>query len=255
MRVRPGEAIKRGVRRHIERFTVRISEMDAHGELSLVSLAGYMQEVASHHARVLGCGFDDLRGRGLTWVLARQRVELLEPVVMGDEVEVASWPSGIRTLFAMREFSVSRAGKDVARATTAWFVMDIERRRPVRPREVLDPSLREEFEPVTALSTRLPALTEAAEERHFQIRYGDIDVNRHVTNTAYMGWALESVPVATWSSCRATGVEVHHVAEALYGDEVRVRTAPEEGQGLLHAIVRASDDDVLARARTWWRPR
>jgi len=41
------------------------------------ALTGFLAEAAGRHATALGVGIDALMARGLTWVLVRQRVEIL----------------------------------------------------------------------------------------------------------------------------------------------------------------------------------
>lgn len=238
--------------RHVERIPVHGYDADAFGELALPALAAYLQEVAGHHATALGCGLEALRPRGLSWVLARQRIEAPRAIALGDALEITTWPSGVHPLLVTREFTVSgRGGEELARASTAWLVLDLETRRPVRPGEVLDPVLRPHHEPVAAIPARLPAPAAGAPARRFEVRYADIDVNRHVTNTSYVGWALEGVPEAAWRAERACAVEVHYLAEARLGDAVQVRTDGGPGERA-HAVVREADGKELARARTRW---
>jgi len=236
------------------RFPVHSYALDAFGTLALPALAGYLQEIAGQHASALGCGIDVLQARGLTWVLLRQRIEAPEPVWRGDEVEIATWPSGVERLFVHREFTVARGGGEVARSSTTWLVLDVARRRPVRPDEVLDPALRPRLEAAAPVPARLPVPGPGAAERRWTVRYADIDMNRHVNNTSYLGWALESASPERWASRRATGVEVHYVAEAVLGDGIVAR-AEEQGDSVLHSVARAEDGSELARLRTRWAAR
>jgi medium-chain acyl-[acyl-carrier-protein] hydrolase len=239
----------------MQRFTARLDvhsyAIDASGALALPALAGYLQEVAGRHAVALGVGLDALRARGFTWMLARQRIEALAPVGLGDEVEVATWPSGVERLFVHREFTVTRGGAEVARASTAWLVIDAAKRRPVRPDEVLDPALRPRLASLSPLAPALAAPAASAAARRFEVRYGDIDLNRHVNAASYVAWAIEcAAPERFWSS-RPCEVEVHHVAEAVHGDAVVARSE-EQGDAVLHALLRERDGKELARARTRW---
>jgi medium-chain acyl-[acyl-carrier-protein] hydrolase len=241
--------------RHVERIPVHGYDVDAFGELSLPALAAYLQELAGHHATALGCGLEALRRRGLTWVLVRQRIEAPRPIPLGEELEIATWPSGVHPLVVTREFTVSgRDGAALARASTAWLVLDLATRRPVKPGAVLDPALRPHLEAVAAIPPRLPEPAPDAPSRRFEVRYVDIDVNRHVTNTSYLAWALEGVPEATWLTERACAAEAHYLAEARLGDAALVRTDG-VGNERSHAVLRESDGKELARLRTRWTAR
>jgi acyl-ACP thioesterase len=245
------------MRSHRETFEVHTYEVDAFGTLAVAALSGFLQEAAGHHAAALGVGIDTLLARGLTWVLVRQRIESPVAIVLGDRVEVETWPAGIDRHVALREFVVRRAdGAEVARATTQWLVLDVATRRPVRPAEVLDARFpRERTADLAPLAPRLPALLVWEREKRFHVRYGDIDLNLHVTNTSYVTWAQEAVPREVWREARLASVEVHYLAEVLYGSAVLSRLARAGDGRFAHAIVREEDGKELARLATAWAPR
>jgi len=240
-----------------ETFTVHTYEVDAFGSLTPPALAGFLQEIAGAHATALGVGLDALMARGLTWVLARQRIEMPSPIRLGDLVEIATWPSGIDRLSATREFEVRRAGEVVARASTGWFVLNLATRRPVRPDRLLDPRLPRARAPSVAkfADGKLPALERWELQKRFHVRYEDIDGNLHVTNTSYLAWALEAVPRETWRTCRVEAVEVQFLAECSYGSAVLSRLASAGEGGFAHAIVSEEEGKELARGATRWTPR
>jgi len=236
-------------------FTVHRFDADAFGLLSPAALSGYLQDAAGRSADALDFGITALQARGLTWVLARQRVVLDAPVGLGDTLEIETWPSGIDRLAALRDFWIRRDGAVVGRALTTWYVMELATRRPCRPDRLLPPERRAQTEHVLpAEAARLPALpaTAPALERRFQVRYADIDVNRHVTASSYVGWAAEAVEEAEWRSLRLASLDVQFLAEAFLGQEVRSRSATDGDGARLHAVVREEDGKELARARTTW---
>ena len=243
---------------HRESFAVHTYEVDAFGTIALPALSRYLQEIAGQHAAALGGGLEALRARGLTWVLVRQRIENPRPIVLGDTLEIETWPAGVDRLATLREFVVRRAdGTEVARASTQWFILDLETRRPVRPAEVLPERFPREASPLAVTFTpgKLPALGEWELQKRFHVRYGDIDVNMHVTNTSYVTWAQEAAPREVFRGRRMASVEVHFLAEASYGSAILSRLAPTGDGAFAHAIVREEDERELARLATVWVPR
>jgi acyl-ACP thioesterase len=240
-----------------ETFAVHTYEVDAFGVLAVPALSGYLSEVAGLHAAELGVGLDALMTRGLTWVLVRQRIENPVPVMLGDTIEIETWPAGIDRLAAIREFVVRRGAEEVARATTHWFVLDLATRKPVRPAEVLDPRFpRDARPPAVPLSPgKLPELRAWDFQKRFHVRYSDIDVNLHVTNTSYVAWATEVIPRELWQSSRLASVEVQFIAETHHGAAILSRLAASGDGAFAHAIVREEDEKELARLVTAWAPR
>jgi acyl-ACP thioesterase len=239
-------------------FPVHTYEVDAFGTLEVPALSGYLQEVAGRHAAELGVGLEALRAAGLTWVLARQRIEVPVAVALGETVEIETWPTGVERLAATRDFVVRRPdGSEAARATTQWFVLDVATRRPVRPEEVLDPRFprarRPSLAPLAAGKLPVPAAWDL--EKRFHVRYADIDVNLHVTNASYVTWAVEAAPIELWRAARLAAVEVHFLAEGLHGKAVLSRLARTGPRSCAHAIVREEDGKELARLVTEWAER
>jgi acyl-ACP thioesterase len=238
-----------------EAFPVRGYEVDAFDTLAVPALSGYLSEIAGLHATDLGVGLEALRAKGLTWVLLRQRIETSAAVALGERLEIETWPSGIDRLSALREFVVRGAdGTEVARASTQWLVLDLATRKPVRPAEVLDPRFpREPTPPAVALGKgKLPELREWEVQKRFHVRYEDIDRNLHVTNTSYPVWAIEAVPREVWQSSRLASLEVHYLAEVVYGAAVLSRLLRTGERAYAHAIVREEDGKELARLATGW---
>jgi medium-chain acyl-[acyl-carrier-protein] hydrolase len=239
-----------------ERYTVHTYEVDAFGQLAVPALTGFLAETAGRHATALGVGLDVLMAGGVTWVLVRQRVELVRPIRLHQEVLVETWPSGIDRLAALRDFVVRGAdGAELARATSQWYVLDLATRRPRPPRTVLDPGRFRLDEAPRALrfqDGKLDALERWEAERRFEVRYADIDQNQHVNNGSYVSWALETVPREVWQSSRLAELEVQFRAEALLGDAVRSRLAVAGGGAFTHGIAREEDGRELARLVTRW---
>ncbi len=233
--------------------------MDAFGALAVPALSGYLQEIAGRHAAELGVGLDVLRARGLTWVLARQRLVLPREVALGDTLEIETWPSGVDRLAATREFLVRRGdGAEAARATTVWYVLDLATRKPVRPQEVLDAALpRERTASVAPIAhAKLPELAHWELQKRFHVRYADIDLNLHVTNASYVEWAVEAMPVELWRGSRLAEVEVQYLAEGRHGAAILSRVARTGEGAYAHAIVAEEDGKKeLARLRTAWTSR
>ena len=241
-----------------ESFPVHSYEADAFGALAAPALAGYLQEIAGAHADELGVGMDALRARGLTWVLARLRVEIARLPRLGETLEIATWPSGIERVAARREFLVRGADGEVrARATSVWYVFDAVRRRLVRPERALDERFeRGTGEHVVALEDGdLPELARWEVQKRFHVRYEDIDRNQHVTNASYLVWALEAIPREVWSRARVGAFEIRFVAECGHGSAVLSRLASSGEGTFAHAVVHEEDGRELARAVTSFVPR
>lgn len=241
-----------------EDFSVRSYEVDCHGRLSIPSICNFLQEAAGSHARSLGVAIQQIIGDNYTWVLSRLLVRMDAYPAWGETVRVETWPSGTRGPFAMRDFRMTGSGGlSVGAACAAWLLIDARTRFPLRRVEAVLSKLQTPANAPPSLGgtlAKLPALDGADQEARFRVGYGDLDVNRHVNNVIYIGWVMESLPVAVHDNTVPAELEVHYIAEAFAGDEILSRCR-KEGDGLtfLHGVFRESDGQELLRARTVWK--
>lgn len=237
--------------------TVQYNEADQHGFVRTVALLNYLQSAAGYHAALLGVSVADLVERGHTWVLSRIHLAMQRYPRGGDTIRIRTWPALRETLLMVRDFELcDSAGIPLGRATTAWAVVNLKTRRlakladvlpnyPLHPRRALDDPF-----------GTLPVLEKPESELRLPVLRGDLDVNRHVNNTVYAGWALETIPEEVDKNCCLAGLEIGFRAEALYGDTIVARSAKtEQADWYLHSIENGSDGRELARLRTHWLPR
>lgn len=240
-------------------FQVRSYEVDARGIVRPTALVNYLQEAAGDHSRLLGVSVRQLMPLGLTWVLSRTHLTVLGTAFSREEVRVVTWPSLREGRFSCREFEVTAAdGRPVALATMSFAVLDLTTRRPVIIADRL-PSY--PLLPRRALADdfpSLPRLSGADTELTFRVGRGDLDINRHANNVAYVAWALETVPTAVAEGYLLTGLEIAYRAELFYGETVLARCralAGGEEPVFLHQLVRREDGTELTRLVTRWRTR
>ena len=238
-----------------EPFTVRAYEMDASGCAGPAMLCDYLQEAAGNHARHLGFDIATLQQHGHTWMLSRLRVRLLRQPAWRETVTIQTWPAGVRgRLIALREFIARDAGgAELLRASSEWLYVNLASRRICRVPENLAPFVPQNQPPALLPDdTRLPELTCPAWSATLPVRRSDLDLNHHVNNARYVEWLFEPFPAKAVSGRRLTELEILYRQGAEHGDTVLTQAAPAETGAILHRILRAGDQTVLALARTKW---
>lgn len=193
--------------------------------LGLVGLLRLLQDIAWVHGGHLGLGFEAMAANGHLWVLARQKLVAEAWPVWGDSIDIRTWVRPPEGMFVHRDFEVIAAGRRVAIATANWIVLDAVRRRPVRfaAGDLADGAWR--GEPLSLDPQKLPLPAPAAACTSFDVRYSDLDVNGHVNNTRYAGWALDALPPERLAGRTVADYEVNFLAEAGIGDRVDVSWA------------------------------
>lgn len=238
-----------------EPFRVHSYDVNPRGDAAIQSLCNYFQEAAGNHARELGVSREAMLESGTAWVLARLRVTVDHYPQWRDTVEVVTWPSGLERLYATREFLLRDADEQIlARGTSAWLVIDVERRRPTRPpAELNELDLPDLDAPVSHPTDDVPDLESADHERRFQVRFSDLDLNQHVNNVRYVEWAVEALPEAHLTSQQLREIDIQFRAETVFGDTICTQADAADGR-ILHRVQREKDNRVAARATTRWTP-
>jgi acyl-ACP thioesterase len=240
-----------------ESFRVRGYEVDASGRASVAAVANWLQETAGNHATALGWAVDALQARGCTWVLSRFHLRLVRQLEWREEVRVATWPSGVHRLYAVREFRMTDSSEgELGTATTGWVLLDLAARRPIRPPKTLEEMALSTPERVIADPfAKLPEVGGADRSKTFEVRYSDLDMNRHANNVSVIGWAIDALPDEVVTGGAPAELEIEFRAEAVRGDliTVDVRRIPGDSVAFLHRLVREGDGREVARARTVWR--
>ena len=252
----PAVALEPNVWKEI--YQIRTYEVDYRNRLSILSMFNFMQDAASKHAQALGVSVRRLLSENYTWLLSRLKIKIASYPDINDRIQIATWPSGTQRLFALRDFEL-RNGSDqvIAEAVSAWLVIDVQRRRPVRILPFVDrlkPLEGRHVLPDTL--DKLPALKNGTYEKKFVARYGDLDVNQHVNNVSFVEWVVEGVPSSLLNTSAPAQLEINFLAEAFYEDSILAACQPRDPDNSVyhHSLIRQQDGRELARARSVWRP-
>lgn len=202
-------------------YPINTLVINKYKQLDLTGLLGMLQDAAWQHADKLGYGYTDLGTQQLFWVLSRQHVQITRWPKWGETLKIVTWPSGIESIFAKRDFEIWVDDTLCGVCTTDWLMVDVNTKRPVRPQ--FKPEM--EFGPRTHNQINTAKINQAEQEiklSKFAVKYSDIDVNQHVNNAKYAQWILDVLPADFLSKHRITGYEVNFNAEATWNDEIEL---------------------------------
>ena len=241
--------------KHEKNYAVHYFEVDWNAELRFGTLLDFLQDSAGEDAVRRGFGVEQLQLRGLTWMLSRYRIRLDAVASMGDSICIRTWPSIHKGLSACREFEILRDGILIGAASTAWMLIDLENRRPVRPNDKLGEVFLLNEQVFSEALTAIKFHTDMEPMRSFRVRRADLDLNCHVNNRVFFDWAVESLDAELIKSRRLQQVDINYLAEALAGEEVFTSCSCQiTAEGLLcsHLITRPADQKDLAKLQTLW---
>ncbi|MBN1456415.1 MAG: hypothetical protein JW912_01015, partial [Sedimentisphaerales bacterium] len=175
--------------------TVSITQIDANKKMRPTVLMDLLQDIAAEHAARIGIGVEDLAEKGFVWFAARFHIKIKRIPRWQEQLKIQSWLSGRQKLFALRDIRIiGRDEQQIVSASSAWLVIDVENKRPQRPDRSLGQVPCCEKRVIETTFDELPEPTTVSIEKEFEPVFNMIDANDHVNSTAYLMWAIETMP-------------------------------------------------------------
>jgi len=237
----------------IDEYTIHSYESDKRALATPTALLQFMQESAWNHAEHLNLGFSHLSPKGLAWVLARLSLKVEKFPRWHTRVKLETWPSGLDRLLAHRDFRISSSEGLLAVGSTSWLVIDVENRRPQRTSSYFEFEQWEAERVFSQFTGKIPQLQHSSAESARKVYFSHLDVNGHVNNVRYLEYVIDSFPLDFITEHDLALLEMNFLAEALYGDSIRVKTQNNGDLSFLHSVQRQNEDDELCRLKTTWK--
>jgi len=209
---------------------VRFGDIDKSDSITLNSIFNFFQEAAISHAEILGVGREAMARTNQVWLLSRMSVQVDRRLRFGETVTVRTWPRGAEKLFTRRDYDILGAdGKAAVRASSIWLIVDIIKRRPLRPQSLLENMpLNEGLDALPAAPVSIdenPSLTKCCEHPAL---YTDVDANGHVNNISYIRWIEDAINPEMLEQATQMKLDINYMNEVLRNEITSVWIAPVE---------------------------
>jgi acyl-ACP thioesterase len=209
-----------------ETLSVDFTAVDPSDRLTLAGTFDLFQEAAGRHAEALGVGRENMANTKQGWVLSRISVLMEKRPGQLKPITVRTWPRGWEHLFALRDFDIlDSTGSVLVRGRSAWLILDIEKRRPLRPQAVMEKLPLNEGKDslpdgAAGLETR-DGLEKTGERR---AAYSDIDYNGHVNNARYVQWIQDITDPTLLEQAHSIRLDINYLREVKIDETVEFFT-------------------------------
>ncbi len=237
-----------------ESYRIRITEVDAHANLTIPALNGLFQEMAWRHSVVANVSAPDLSAQhNITWVLSRLKIWIEQLPSYDETIVVKTYVQEIDKYFYYRDFKVYNAsGIEIIRANALFGLIDIARRRITSVPDwmrAITPTCHNE-KPVQKVGGKILPLTCTETEKTFDIRWHDIDSNQHANNNRYVEWLMESVPAEVLNNGVLKTFEIIFKNESLYGDKI-ITQSQKRTEGFTHKMLNQNGLELVTGETVW----
>jgi len=211
-------------------FPLRFGDIDRSNRLTLSATFDHFQEAAISHAESLGIGRETMAKSGQAWILSRMSVVLERRPTYRESVTVRTFPIGWEKLFALREYDIRDSSNEViVRGSSSWIILDIEKRRPLRPQTVMEKiALNKSFATLPGGAIGIPAKENLHKIEERKALFSDIDYNGHVNNARYIKWIEDIVEPELIENADQMRLDINYLGEVKFGELTELWASPQE---------------------------
>lgn len=210
--------------RFSQTYHVDYFDCDPSAKIQMVNLCQMLQMTSSHHAIAGGISFWDLQKNDQAWVLAKFKLEIIKMPVWQQDITIETWISSLDGVRSVRNFAVYHNGELIVKASSLWVIINTKTRRPqsmLLPHEHFEkfPSTPQDKMEFMRFPTTVQHKELLVEDT---VRYSDLDMINHVTNTRYLQWIYNAAMAHNIDVSKATTIDMSFQKELLFKEPYRI---------------------------------
>lgn len=216
----------------IEKYPAYYYFADHNGVIKPAYIDRYMQETGYFALKNLGPTPEYLDANNFAFILSKICFKFYMPIYEGGNIEVQTWARDPKALTFQRNYRIIEDGVVMAEADSSWVLFHTKEKKILKPTEI--PFTKDQLDDEDigfTVSRRL----KLSDNMHFigsyKVKYSDLDSNRHMNNTRYLDLICDYAE----HDCEfpfdrrfVSTLEISHVNEARFGDEIELFLSNEE---------------------------
>lgn len=180
--------------RHIKKYWIRYTDVDAFDRIKLSSVLSVLEESACLSADELGFGYAAVAPKNIGFIIVNCYVEFFREVKLGDHIAVHTWPLKPRHQIFFRDFELYSGEELVGVATTRWCMVDLNTFAMLPPSAFFADDAFESYNVERCCNFsqwKIPQLTDGKYMYSKIAACSDCDHYFHVNNTKYADLLLD----------------------------------------------------------------
>lgn len=207
-------------------YEVNYYDVDYSLNCTVSKLLGMFADIGNRHMEELGCSVEELLNEGMTWVYYNYKIDVKRYPKFGEKITLNTVAEWFKKFYAKRSYEIKdEMGNVIVSGESIFVMLDLEKRKVIRiPKSQYEVFKVEKDTKETFTLPRLKDIDEVNFNEEFKVRYSDIDVNKHVNNTKYVEWSLETIPENILFGYNLKSLNVIFEKECKYGENINVYT-------------------------------
>lgn len=246
------------VKSYTKEYELHYFNVDSNLKCTMSTIINILSDIGTRQSEELGGGMRELLKDNITWVFYNYNINVFRYPVYGEILSVKTEPIGFKKFYALRKYEIKdSSGEVIISANSIFLLIDLEKRRAIKvPKKQYEIYGADED---IKIDFKLPRLAKPSENKYediFRVRYTDIDCNKHVNNTKYIEWAIETLPENIVNNYKLVDLKVTFQKECKYGESVHVYTdiiEEEERLVTIHNIENSEGIELTRLICKWER--
>lgn len=240
-------------------FEIQSHHIVRNFEASLQYLMGCMQHTAERHVDSMHIGWDDLHAKGCFWAIYRMGIQIERMPKKYDVVTVRTWANPPQRLIQPRSFEIlDKDGNILLRAQSMWIILDEQTFKPLTIEDVAgcgDAMYRMGDRNGFTMNLKIGSVDTAGLSPACTrtVLFSDIDGNRHVNNTNYVRWFIDSFSSDFLEHYSLRTIVINYTQQARIDDCYSIYTKWISENETLSGILRGEEE--LCKIKAEWRVR
>lgn len=213
-----------------KKYEIHYYEVNSKMRCKLPAIINFLEDIGTQQSEKLGGGIEYCKKNNCGWVFYKYDIKIYRYPIFGETISITTEPVGFKKFYGLRKYII-KDEKDtlIGEGTALFFLIDIEKRRPIRIQEEQYGFYGVDGDLDCDISMdKIEKCDEEQYHKEFDIRYSDIDSNNHVNNVKYVEWTIEAVPVEIVSNYVLKRIKVVFEKETTYGEKISVSATVKE---------------------------
>ena len=205
---------------------VKDYECDLNNRMKLSSLMRVLQKAGTDHLNSLGITYAKMYASGIVFVLSKIGIKINKMPMNGEKYLIRTTPQKTQKASFLRYTAVfNEKGEMMVECQTSWVIINPRERKVLRPAEFKFTLPVEEGSQKCAqiLETRIKPIDTAKPVGYKQVKYSDLDINRHMNNCVYGDVIMDYIPEEIAVNKEIDNIFIQYKNEALLGEKVDIK--------------------------------
>lgn len=218
-----------------EQFVVQASDTDCRSQAKLSFILEVLQRTADAAVNALGLSLEKMLENGMGWMLITLDLEIRRMPRLNDQLTVHTWSKGTKGALWQRDYRLyDKNDEEVAVVRSVWALVDIEKRKILRPTAIPVPVNHYSGDSVGVMPDKatIPDYIILQAAYPYKVRFSGLDSNLHLNNARYGEICCDALSLEEWGAKELKNFRITYVQEARLGDELNIQRSALTNEGI-----------------------